>query len=195
MPEAYHTALRPPEVAPERVYRWERRGSKAFVHNVHLGLPLDFYGVDVIYSEIPWADGYDEFARRAEQPNGSVPDYANWLYRLSGSLMVTNRPWVIVAGRQALRHMACQWWYPVQLNGSTAVAIGAGLPEPGENVREAEQLIRRLAARFKSIGDPCCGYGRAGRIFTEHGKPFVMTDINPRCIGYIAANAEGWNAR
>ncbi len=36
------------------------------------------------------------------------------------------------------------------------------------------------------------GYGRAGRIFYEAGKRFVMSDYNASCIGHIAKEWQMW---
>ncbi len=55
-----------------------------------------------------------------------------------------------------------------------------------------DQLLDYLAARFDRVGDFCAGYGWVPRAFARAGKTFVASDVNPLCIGYIAAHAEEW---
>ena len=47
-------------------------------------------------------------------------------------------------------------------------------------------IMRSLAIRFNYVGDFCAGYGNTCRIFKEHGKSFIASDINPKCVYYIA---------
>lgn len=189
---AYHTALSPEVSDAEPRDFWAMKGSTAFVHDLWEGLPPEFSDVDVIYAEIPWADGFDEFCRRA----GAVapPSYSEWLYRLSGTLSNCGKPWIMVGGYAMSRRIGCQWLKPVRLNGSQAIAMGAFAPSIPEEIKDAEDIVRWLSGNpnYRIIGDPCCGYGRAARIFAEAGKHFVATDINPVCIGHIAAEAPEW---
>lgn len=193
----YHSALHEPgSYPPARQYEDVRRGRIALWHDVVLGLPLPMHAVDAIYTELPWKDGYEEFARRADQAVGrwSEPGrltYEQWCYRLSVTLIRWGKPYVVVAGRAALRHMAAEWVTPCDLNGSTAVAFGSGLP--GIREKTAEMVLERMAARFSSLGDPCCGYGRTARVASSYGRPWVVSDVNPRCIGYIKHAAPGWD--
>lgn len=188
MLEAYHTALSDDDVKASSVYRWEHCGSQAFVHDIALGLPLEFYACDVLYADLPWADGYEEFNRRAGKLN-ALP-YEKWLYRLNSTLALSGKPWVVSGGARALRGLGCEWVTRFQLNGSTAAMMGAGLPQIGP--RDQIAILRHLAVRYRCVGDFCCGYGRTARVFAAAGKTFVASDLNPKCIGYVAANAPEW---
>jgi hypothetical protein len=188
--------LREPEnYPPAKEYEDVRRGNVALWHDVTLGLPIQMYACDVLYSELPWKDGYAEFNRRADAAINRRPlnrlTYEEWCYRLSVTLARWDRPFVLVAGRAALRHMAAEWVAPCDLNGSTAVAFGAGLP--AIHRRTADDVLASLADRYQCVADPCCGYGRSARAFAERGKSFVVSDHNPRCIGYIKTHAGEWS--
>jgi hypothetical protein len=189
----YHTALSPPESDAEPREWWAADNCQAFVHDIMGGIAGDYVDADVIYSEIPWADGFDEFNRRA-QGNLIPLAYPEWLYRLSGMLYNFKRPWVLVGGYAMVRHVASEWIKPVALNGSQAAAIGANLPKPPDECRDALEVLQWIAGHpaYKIVGDPCCGYGRTGRVFVEAGKWFVMSDINPQCIGHVAREAPKW---
>jgi hypothetical protein len=55
-------------------------------------------------------------------------------------------------------------------------------------------MLHAIAQRYDTVGDPCCGYGRAGRFFLRAGKRAVLSDFDPHCIGYIAEHAGGWRS-
>lgn len=188
MIEAYHTALHEDDVDASNVYRWERGGSQAFVHDIALGLPLEFHACDVLYADLPWADGYDEFHHRAGVKM-ALP-YEKWLYRLNGTLALSGKPWLVAGGAAVLRGIGAEWVTRFRLNNSVAVMLGAGLPK--FNFDEDETVLRKLAARFKCVGDFCAGYGRSARVFAQAGKQFIVSDVNPKCIGYIAQHAPAW---
>lgn len=148
----------------------------------------------MIYSELPWKDGYFEFLRRAGMATELALPYEKWLYRLSSSLVRFDIPFVLVGAKAMTRCMASEWQMPVDLNGSLAMAIGAGVPRPFDSVRNAEQLLRSLATRYSVLADFCAGYGRTARVAAMLGREFIVSDINPRCIGHIARRAPRWLA-
>jgi len=189
----YHTALPHGELTDaEPAQAWMHGQSRAFVHDLRWGLPEDFHFVDVIYADLPWRDGYDEFNRRADAID-PLP-YGDWLYLLSRELATLNIPWVKVGGYAAARHLACEWFLPVRLNGSLAMALGAGGPLPPEHCRDALAVLQWLSSNpeYKRVGDFCCGYGLTGQIFGKAGKSFILSDINPSCIGHVAREAPQW---
>jgi hypothetical protein len=189
----YHTALRPDENSGDRpqVRFWERPGvGMAFVHDVNLGLPEEMSRCDFIYAELPWRDGYQEFLRRAGKELSWT--YERWLFKLGVSLIRFGKPYVMVAAHAAARHLPCEWVKPCDLNGSQAVALGGFCSLSPAFTKTAEDILRRLVVRSVSegkgiIGDPCAGFGRTARIANEFGCQFICTDINPGCIGTIAA--------
>lgn len=185
---AYHTALSADDVSCQRRSHWRGDEGVAFVHDAGKGLPQPFRDVGVVYGEPPWADGYDEFNRRAGR--ALAPPYQEWLFGVAKGLIENDRPFVAVGGRWMLRCLPCEWVTPIGLNGSTACLIGAGLPEI--RAKTTAEVCEVLADRFTSIGDWCAGYGNALRPFVRRGKPFVASDINAKCIGYIAQHAPTW---
>lgn len=188
----YHTALSEPASAASPREYWAGSLCHAFVHDVTLGFPCEFDECQVLYSEIPWADGHEEFYDRAGQV--LRPTYPELMYQLNCELAQFARPWVIVGGYAMTRHLGCQWFTPVTLNGSTAMAMGAYGPPPPIGTASAGALLQWLSgnSNYYNVADPFCGYGRTARIFAEAGKKFVATDINPDCIGYIAQEAPAW---
>lgn len=190
MTEEYHTALHADGRAdrPE-MWRWKKGHNEAFVHDVSLGIPEEMARADMLYAELPWKDGYREFLSRVHQPLGIALSYERWLYRLSVSLALFGKPFVVVAGHAASRHLAYEWSRPVDLNGSLALAMGAGCKDmPG--IKTATGLRVALACSVDCIGDFCAGFGAIARAAEAARCHWICSDINPRYIGTIAEWAE-----
>jgi len=191
---AYHTALKsandPPECPP--CESWTDGRSYAIRYVLGLTLPAVFAPCDILYSDLPWRRGYEEFNRRSGTED--VPPWGAWMSGVSAMLYKESRPAIMVAGQEAGRYLSADASLPVLLNGGWARAYlwrlnSFMLPA----MVDAKDLLSTLAGSFNMVGDPCCGYGRAGRIFREHGKEFVMSDSNAACVGYIASHAPGWH--
>lgn len=187
MRDDYHSAHYPERDAAARHGYSSLRGV-AFVHDVADGpLPVDYRRCDVFYTDPPWQSGYDEFASRA---GVLAPPYPVFMEALVASIP-PGVPAVFVTGKHAARYFPDHYLrFPARLNEHAAVAYAYGLDFTGLTV--AEDIGRHLAAQYQCVGDPCCGYGNAARWFVQAGKRFVISDINPRCIGYIAEHEKGW---
>lgn len=198
MTELYHTALSTEQSDAFPREWWAGGGCEAFLHDVSNGLAPEFASADILYADLPWQDGYEEFLRRAAEAGNDAKflPYGEWLYRLNAVLADCGKPWIVVAGKAASRYMGCEWFRPVRLNGSVAWAMGARAPRPPEDVTDADGLLQWLSGNpeYGIIGDFCAGYGRACRVFVEAGKQFVASDINPVCIGHIAREAPRWQS-
>lgn len=192
----YHSALsglgKPLTCQP--CYRFEHAGSIAFASRIDQyakSLPSEFDTCDVIYAEPPWRQGYEKFNQRAGYSTqltfGHFVTKLNYLARNCG------RPCAYIAGREMLRSMTPDVTLELTHNGGEALVAGYNITIPA--VRDSVALIHELAEKYDRVGDFMAGYGRSGRIFAEHGKSFVLSDINPQCIGYIAENAKDWFAQ
>lgn len=187
MRQDYHSAHYPEQVAPPSHGYASTRGV-ALVHDVTSGpLPSDYSRCDVFYTDPPWRSGYDTFAARA---GVLVPSYHDFMDALVHSIP-KDVPAVVVTGKHAAMHFGPHFRpFPIQLHEHAAVAYSRGFDASG--MTEAEQVGRSLASAYGCVGDPCCGYGNAARWFVEAGKRFVVSDINPNCVGYIAEHERGW---
>jgi hypothetical protein len=103
-------------------------------------------------------------------------------------------PTYLVTGRHAVHLLPKpDMLVPMMLNEDEAVAISYRPgSEAGNGYRLAQEFLYTLALRYEVAGDFCCGYGRTGRFFLRSGKRAVLSDFNPSCIGYVAANADSW---
>lgn len=188
----YHGAHKRTVDAPRRM-RWSDGSSSAFVHDLISGtLPRAYSTCDVLYTDLPWQKGFNTFNERAGIDDGRT--YREFMAAVSSVIasQPPSRPVYLVTGRHALSLLP----EPAQvlatrLNEDAAVIVAYNAHE-SQRFGEARELLRSLATRHERVGDFCCGYGSAARAFRRQGKTFVASDVNPRCIGYIAAHVEGW---
>lgn len=189
----YHGAHKPTVDAPRRK-RWSDGSSLAFVHDLTDGpLPRAYGTCDVLYTDLPWQKGFDIFNKRAGIDDGRT--YREFMASVSGIIasIPASRPVYLVTGRHALSLLP----EPAQvldtrLNEDVSVIIAYNVHETHERFGEARELLRSLAMQYERVGDFCCGYGSAARMFLRQGKTFVSSDVNPSCIGYIAAHVTSW---
>jgi len=185
----YHTALRSDNNRWPRLDRFKGIYGIAFQADINNGIPIAMHEADVWYSDIPWRDGYKKFSDRAgiEQ----IRPYTELLERLGREIMEISRPTVLITGKHAVRYLLPESTVKVILNGSSAVACLWGRFSFNGMLNTVD-ILKSLACEYQCIGDFCCGYGRAGKIFAQAGKRYVMSDLNPECVGYIAAHERGW---
>lgn len=179
----------------EQVKRFEINGSVAFVYDIENGkLPKEYDECDVFYTEIPWDKGYEVFNKRADKKGGSYSKFVASLTNIIQSVTY-DKPLVIVAGKHLYSHIPVPSGvaYGVEFNGYPSMAYFYGI-DIRDNIKVGsnEKIIEALSNEFNRVGDFCCGYGNVGKSFYKKGKSFVMSDINPRCIGYIKENIKKW---
>jgi hypothetical protein len=189
----YHGAHKTTVDAPARD-RWEDERCVAFVHDIFVSpeLPNEYAVCDVLVADLPWRRGYETFNQRAGVQDGRT--YSQFMARVASFAETTEAPLWLITGQHALRHLPKpDAVLPTRLNEDDAIAIGYRPgPETDGTYGLAQEFLRALALRYTVVGDFCCGYGRSGKAFLRAGKRAVLSDFNPRCIGYIAQHAPDW---
>jgi hypothetical protein len=185
----YHTAL------TQDTTRWPvldmhmgLRGV-SFQADLNSGIPEAMYNADIWYTDLPWRVGYFEFAKRAGVEQ-SQP-YTRLLKSIGVAVATAKIPAILITGKHAIKSLSPESIAKVTLNNGEAVACLWGY-KPWVGTINTVALLKNLAAEYQRVGDFCCGYGRAGKIFAEAGKRYVMSDLNGECIGYIAAHERTW---
>jgi hypothetical protein len=184
------------EVA-EPLQRFERDGNVALANDMMISskLPLEFSTVDCIYSEPPWITGLTIYDERAGLEHTADRNLRRLMTNSVEAITSLDVPKVLVVGRHAARF----WPEPDQLlngtvNGGNCLIYITGLTVPFKDGIATEVVLEHLAMRpYQRVGDPFCGYGRAGRAFRRQGKGFVLSDLDPRCIGVIARDYASWS--
>lgn len=192
----YHTALSRGELSdgPETQSWRSDQGDVAMVWPIEKGEPPAPRS-DLIYAEIPWLPGYKIFNKRAGIDQAPSFEAMARAADLVARTVCERGGAAILVASDALwgRVLKPDLMFWTNLNGDR-VRLGVyGRPLiPIADNMTVEHLITALAAVHDRVWDPCCGYGRTGRIFTAAGKAWTLTDINPKCIGRIALDAPGW---
>jgi len=173
----------------EPAFLYGINGNLAFAHNVEEGIPEFMDDVDVIYAELPWEDGYNLFYEAA----GATPKQTYWefLDKIQEQVREFGKPTLIPCGKKALKYLKPDSYTMVLLNRKEVCLALWNIEDSWGRINVVD-ILHDLATRFNRVGDFACGYGRTGRIFAEHGKQWVLSDINPYCIGFIKDHALEW---
>jgi len=190
----YHSALTQPLKIEKELSYYGNNGNFVIKRDICKGLPEEFRLCDVIYSEPSWLMGYEKFLSRAST-EGS--DYKKYIESISGIIKKTNKPIWIVTGRHALKHFPIPHHsQEIKLFHHDAFLLGwndrsLDWTDFG-SIKTTDNLLEILSDTYDRVGDFCCGYGNTARAFLNKGKEFVMSDINGKCVYYIAKELMGY---
>ena len=164
-------------------------GNVTMYHNVKHGFRKEFLNADCLYTDIPWPAGMIKFEKKANSSHMKYEDFLNKIINLVDVLKIPS----IITAAPSLTTKMIQLGFKVKSITMTpinkkAVAYSKFIDIQKTSIETTEGLIRLLATRFYKILDPCCGTGQTGEIFKEHGKQFIMSDINRNAITYIREN-------
>jgi hypothetical protein len=155
-------------------------------------LPPEYGPCDVFYSDLPWrtCSGFKTFNDRADINDGRT--YSGFMESISAIVTTVTIPTILLTGPHAKPYLpAPSYKFPLRLNEYRALVYCFHFNGRPPVTKTAAELLHALAQRFDCIGDFCCGYGTAGRIFAQYGKRFVMSDFNAQCIGVLAQTLGG----
>lgn len=195
---AYHSATKLHDVQQARFLdRWTSpEGDQAFAWDLAVNrvLPGAFDACDVLWSEPPWPRGWDVFyGRLGQEPPMPYPQFLRLCsvhtQRIGGAM---------ICAKSAVRYLTdpddvTDSWIVDPSNPCKVAWYGMRLRGPLRSTSNL-YLIAHLAQTHERVGDFAAGYGNTGRIFAQHGKRWVMSDLDPRCIGFIADHAHTWSA-
>jgi hypothetical protein len=186
--EIYHSALKADLKINQELEYYEADGSIALQHNIEDGPHHVFAQADVIYAEPAWRDGYDKFMHRA----GATGDFKAYLAAISNAILELDVPAYIVMGSHMKKQLAPDLTIPIKLHGYRCL-LGIWKADAIE-ARTNYDAVNRMAEEYSCILDFCCGYGNTAFAAKSHGKRFVCSDVNGKCIYYIAKELMGYEA-
>lgn len=187
MKRIYHSALKEPiDVAGELDFYTDGVNTvfKSDVRGIDLNAE-NYSKCDIIYTEPSWLDGFDKFITRANAEPHSFDEYLLYISRL---IKNCTRPFWMVMGTHAIKHLPVPHRKEkIKLHGYSTNLLGWN-DNKKYSFTNNYDFISQLAENYNCVGDFNCGYGNTGRIFYKAGKNFVMSDINGKCVYYIAKN-------
>lgn len=182
----YHSALKSirPIGGERELDRYEHNGCIVFRHDICNGLTDDFNYCDVLYSEPAWLDGYELFIDRA---NKERSNYDQYLKSIATIIEQWDKPIWLIIGKHARNKLPVpDRMEPIGIHGYQTEILGWNDNQKYQ-FKTNYDFIYELSNQYSCIGDFNCGYGNTGKIFKKAGKAFVMSDINGKCIYYIAS--------
>lgn len=147
-------------------------------------LPEAFDQCDVLYAEPPAPAGWRVFHERA----GIEPAMTYRAFIGLCSRLVQDRGGVLVVCTQAEKYaLAARFTERVELHRPDWSQLAKWYCDPPKRSSlTVDGVLTTLAGRYDCIGDFCCGCGHTGAAFVAAGKRYVMSDVEPRCTGYIS---------
>jgi hypothetical protein len=150
-------------------------------------LPDEFNRCDLFYSELARHQSYKTYLERAGKPNSSIyNEYISSLNSIIKKHRSSKSIWLVIGPHMIDKIIKPDRKLSIALHGRSLHLCGWNDSYSYRCFTTAYEFIALLAKRFKCVGDFCCGYGNTGRIFSSYGKYFVMSDLNPKCVYYIA---------
>jgi hypothetical protein len=183
---AYHSALKDELKISKELDRHAQDGNVVFAWDITLGVHASFRQADAIYSEPSWRDGYAKFMRRAGQQHGEFREY---LVAISETISALSVPAYIVIGKHMVRTLRPPITMPVRVHGYSAVVglwNGACLSIGDYDTND---LVKIVCEKHETILDFCCGYGNVAK----YARRFICSDVNPKCVYYVAKTFMGYN--
>lgn len=179
-----------PEVPVANAERVTLSRGVAFRHDVTTGLPVELRGADVLWLDPPWPRGWKEFYARL----GATPptSYRDMMVRLGAEVRATTTPTYAMVSKTAIASLRPDGQSMCRVFGAdVTLAWWRDRPWWPDGMEHLD-ILARLAQRWHVIGDPFCGYGSSGLVFARAKKRFILSDLDPSCIGYIAMVGETW---
>ena len=187
----YHTAYQK-ELSAKPCQSFRASKLIALVNDVFKGLPSEFGVCDVLYAEPPTQGGMKEFDRRSGHAHRR---YRQFVLAIGAIIDASRLPCFMVIQPQWIKDLPKpRRIIPVRGQATNAVLLSWRTEIDMSALCSIGwwSVVCDLADRFDCVGDFVCGYGNTGRIFLESGKSAVLTDYNPKCIGYVKEHYPKW---
>lgn len=185
----YHSALKDELVLHGELDYYEKDGSIVMRHDILDGCRDEFWRADVVYTEPAWRDGYQKFSTRADITNPRP--YNEYLDAIRTVITTLSVPAYVVMGKHMVRRLEPDRVVEIRLHGYKCL-LGVWNTEPisvYDNYSALQYVVDHIVRRC--VLDFCCGYGNTAASAVRAGKQFVCSDLNGKCVYYIAREIMG----
>ena len=190
MKTPYHSALKDDLKIDGELDRYEFNGSVVLCHDITTGIHPSFRSADVIYSEPSWKDGYEKFQDRA----GSLGDksYYGFIVYIESIKKVIEElkiPTYLIMGKHMQKRLNPDLTMNIMLHAYKSVlgVWNAEFPE----VKTNQDVLKSISEKYSCALDFSCGYGNTAVAMLRHRKQFICSDVNKKCVYYIATEIMG----
>ena len=183
MKQVYHSALRDELDVNKELDYFTDGNNIVFRYDICKGFHQYGDSCDLLYSEPSWEAGYKKFLDRAGKEQSVYKDYMN---AVSDIVKQTSKPTWIILGKHAQKFFDLDRVESIVLHGYKTNVCGWNDNNDYKFGVSNYEFVQQLSKRYNRMWDFSCGYGTAGMIFMKEGKNFVLSDINGKCVYYIA---------
>lgn len=178
-PDIYHSAFKEEIKGLKELYYFKNNNSIVLQHDLNNGINEIFKNCDCIYSEPAWKNGYELFLKRSNKDSKSYKEYLKSIENVISDL---KKPTFLIGGKHMLKYINPTNIVDIRFNGFYAILM-IWFSDKIE-VKTNYDVIEVLINNYKNVLDFSCGYGNHLKNF----KNFIASDINPKCVYYIAKN-------
>jgi hypothetical protein len=189
MTQEVHSALKNHNQRPTGPNPWAGHGL-AFEWDLYgqSQLPTQYADADVLFSVLPWPNGWSVFEERAEATGGNRT-YTGFMQSVVTLAESSAMPCYFLTAKRSLSLLPRTWRRgKIRLFGEVVDLVGSGPPITVEPL-DVSLFLKALARQYNCVGDFCCGFGQTARIFAECGKRYVASDYNAECVAYVSGRS------
>jgi hypothetical protein len=181
----YHSALKSFKQYDKESYGFETSSITGLIFDIETdSIPEVFYKAEFVYLEFPYRKGYEVFNDRVNKKG------VGFGYLQLMTLEILNKldkPFYIIAEKRMpiLEPLLVDSIYYSAHKCDTY--LYSNKPIKAKSTNELQSLLFQTY----NIGlDFMCGYGNIVGTALEHNKKVIVSDINPKCLGYIYENLQ-----
>jgi hypothetical protein len=190
--EVYHSALHDELDVRGELQEYWADGSVVFASDLTRGIEPRYRRAEAVYSEPAWKDGYAKFAERAgADTDPTYAGYLRYLHSIRSVIYELGIPAYIVMGKHMLKYLKPDRTLPIMLHGYECL-LGIYNTTEDPIGRTNDDVLAWVADRYDCVLDFSCGYGNVARAMRQRDKHFICSDINPKCVYYVAREVMGY---
>jgi hypothetical protein len=181
----YHSALKSFSQHDTESYGFKTTCIEALIFDIENDtIPTVFYDAEFVYLEFPYRSGYDVFNNRV---NKKGVGFGYLQFKTLEILEKLNKPFYIIAEKRMpiLKPLLVKRIYYSAHKCDTY--LYSNKPIKAKSTNELQSLLFETY----DIGlDFMCGYGNLVNMALKHNKKIIISDYNPKCLGYIYENLQ-----
>lgn len=181
----YHSALKSFNQHDTESYGFETPSVTGLIFDIETdSIPEVFYKAEFVYLEFPYRRGYEVFNDRVNKKG------VGFGYLQLMTLEILNKldkPFYIIAEKRMpiLKPLLIDRIYYSAHKSDTY--LYSNKPVKARSTNELQSLLFETY----DIGlDFMCGYGNLVNTALKHNKKIIISDYNPKCLGYIYENLQ-----
>ena len=168
---------------------YNNKGSIVFTHDILNGTNENFKHAACIYSEPSWRAGFNKFMSRAGKEKGGYKKYLLTIKEIINQLKV---PTFMIIGKHMRGTLDPDNTIDCMIHGYPALLAIWYAEIPDEELKTNYDASDYVCKKYNRILNFSCGYGGTVNDAKKYNKQFICSDVNGKCIYYIAKEFMGY---